>query len=77
MKEDVMQVAQYTYQSPSTSSIQVGRLDPSSVKDNSTNTTAQPPKSTNEALTRAQDFQATQTKEVTPTVNTNSIDLYV
>jgi hypothetical protein len=72
-----MQVAQYTYQSPSTSSVQVGRLDPNSVKDNSTNTAAQPPKSTNETLIRAQDFQATQTKEVTPTVITNSIDIYV
>ncbi len=28
-----MNVAQYTFQSPSTSQVQVGRLDPSSVKE--------------------------------------------
>lgn len=72
-----MQVAQYTYESPSTSAVQVGKLDPSSLKENSTNTRSEPPKSTNETLTKAQDFQASQTKEVTPTVSENSIDLYV
>ena len=72
-----MQVAQYTYQSPSTSAVQVGKLDPSSVKENATSTTSEPPKSTNETLAKTQSFQASQTKEVTPTVSENSIDLYV
>ena len=34
-----MNVAQYTFQSPSTSSVQVGRLDPSSVKEEKVQTT--------------------------------------
>lgn len=72
-----MQVAQYTYQSPSTSAVQVGKLDPSSVKSDTTSTTSEPPKSTNETLTKAQSFQATQTTEVSPTVDANSLDLYV
>lgn len=72
-----MEVAQYTYQSPSTSAVQVGKLDPSSVKENATSTTSELPNSTNETLTKAQEFQASQTQEVTPTVSENSIDLYV
>ena len=72
-----MQVAQYTFQSPSTSAVQVGRLDPSSVKENATSTTSQAPTSTNETLTKAQSFQATQVKEVTPTVSNDSLDIYV
>ena len=74
--EDVMQVAQYTYQSPSTSAVQVGKLDPSSVKDESSKTSSELPKSTNTSLAAAQSFQATQIKEVTPTVDSSSIDLY-
>ncbi len=71
-----MQVAQYTYQSPSPSAIQVGKLDPSSVKDNTSNTSSEVPKSTNETLTKAQNFQATQVQEVKPTVSSTSIDVY-
>jgi len=72
-----MQVAQYTYQSPSTSAVQVGRLDPNSVKDDSSKTSSELPKSTNETLTKAQNFQATQVQEVTPSITENTIDLYV
>jgi hypothetical protein len=71
-----MQVAQYTYQSPSPNAVQVGRLDPSSVKDDSSKSSNELPKSTNETLTKAQNFEATQVKEVTPTVTANSIDVY-
>ena len=59
-----MQVAQYTFQSPSTSQVQVGRLDPSSVKAEKTS-------SLPSAVTNP-----TQTQVVKPTVSTNSIDVY-
>ena len=72
-----MQVAQYTFQSPSSTAVQVGKLDPSSVKENVTTQTAlKEQKTPNETLEKAQNFQATQTKEVTPTLTQNSIDLY-
>ena len=75
-----MQVAQYTYQSPSTSAIQLGKLDPSSVEKNSSTTTSELPKSTNETLSKAENFQATQvseTQETSPTLNADTIDIYV
>jgi len=68
-----MQVAQYTYQSPSTSAVQFGRLDPSSVKDKSA---TELPQSINQTATKAQEFQATQVQEVTPTVTANTLDVY-
>ncbi|MDY0116732.1 MAG: hypothetical protein RBR59_04035 [Sulfurimonadaceae bacterium] len=71
-----MQVAQYTYRSPSPDAVQVGKLDPNSVKENAINTT-EVPKIPNETQEKAQNFQATQTKEVTPTLTPDSIDLYV
>jgi hypothetical protein len=71
-----MQVAQYTYQSPSSSAVQVGKLDPSSVKDESKKSSAELPKATNETLSKAQGFQATQVQEVKPTVTATSIDTY-
>jgi len=69
-----MQVAQYTFQSPSTSQVQVGRLDPSSVK--TATTSSLPSAVTNPTQTKAESFSATQTQVVKPTVNTNSIDVY-
>ncbi len=45
-EEDVMQVASYTYQSPSPSATQVGRLDPSSVKEEETSKTQESSKNT-------------------------------
>ena len=62
-----MQVAQYTFQSPSTSQVQVGKLDPSSVKEESK---AAP-------LEKAESFTPPQTQEKQPTLTQNSIDLYV
>ncbi|MDF1878079.1 hypothetical protein JHD46_00340 [Sulfurimonas sp. SAG-AH-194-C20] len=67
-----MQVAQYTFQSPSTSQVQVGRLDPSSVKEEKS---ASAPAS-DQTQAKAQSFVATQVQEVKPTVNSNSIDVY-
>lgn len=71
-----MQVAMYTYQSPSPNAVQVGRLDPSSVKDESTKSSSQQPPSTNATLAKAQNFQATQVQEVKPMVTATSIDTY-
>jgi hypothetical protein len=73
-----MNVTQYTFQSPYSSPVQVGRPDPSSKQE----TSAQPDtsgfvKSINTSLSDAKSFQATQTQEVKPTVDTGSnIDIY-
>jgi len=71
-----MQVAQYTFQSPSTSQVQVGRLDPSSVKEETVKS-APPSNVTNQTVQKAESFAASQTREVTPSVEANSIDIYV
>ena len=71
-----MQVAQYTFQSPSTSQVQVGRLDPSSVKQENSGSTL-PSAVTDKTASKAESFAATQTQEVKPTITQNSIDLYV
>ncbi|MDF1884103.1 hypothetical protein JHD49_09145 [Sulfurimonas sp. SAG-AH-194-C21] len=67
-----MQVAQYTFQSPSTSQVQVGKLDPSSVKEEKTVSAPV----TNQTQIKAQNFAANQVQEVKPTVNATSIDIY-
>jgi len=69
-----MQVAQYTFQSPSTSQVQVGKLDPSSVKEEKSSSL--PSAATNQTQTKAESFIAMQTQEVKPTVTANSIDVY-
>lgn len=71
-----MQVAQYTYQSPSPSAVQFGRLDPSSVKSESNASSSEQPQSTDQTVTKAQEFQATQTQEVAPVVSENRLDVY-
>lgn len=71
-----MQVTQYTYQSPHTSPVQFGRADPSSQKQESQAQTQELPDATNETLTRAKEFTATQTQEVEPTVNASKLDFY-
>ena len=67
-----MQVAQYTFQSPSTSQVQVGRLDPSSVKEK----TPESPPVMEQTQVNAQSFLATQVQEIKPTITTNNIDIY-
>ncbi len=67
-----MQVAQYTFQSPSPSQVQVGRLNPSSVKEDQTLSSS----ATNPAQVEAQSFVATQVQEVKPSVTVKSIDVY-
>ena len=81
-----MNVAQYTFQSPYSSALQVGRLDPSSVKEEAKEETEESTSATtsqesapvvNETLSSAQSFEATQTSEVTPTVESNQLlDVY-
>jgi len=72
-----MQVTQYIFQSPSTSPVQVGRVDPSSVKNESQNSTL-PSSVTNQSLQKAESFTQTQKSSVTPSVSSSSsLDLYV
>ena len=75
-----MEVTQYTYLSPYTSPVQFGRPDASSQKqENETKESAtnqELPKEANAALTKAQEFSASQTQEVKPSVTTNNLDLY-
>ena len=69
-----MQVAQYTFQSPSSSAVQVGKLDPTSLKQESKSSQAP---NTNETAQKAQSFADTEVKEVVPTVNSNhSLDVF-
>ncbi len=79
-----MNVASYTYQTPSSSAVQVGRLDPSSVKEEEKpKETAQTKSDTsmetpNETLQSAKNFQAAQTSEVKPAVSSQKIlDIYI
>jgi len=68
-----MQVNQYTFQSPSSSQVQIGRPD-TSVSQEKKNSTVP---NTNETQVKAQSFAANQTQEVKPTVNTNKLlDVY-
>ncbi len=67
-----MDVAQYTFQSPYSSPLQVGRLDPSSVKEEGDSAPV-----VNEPLGNSQSFETTQVSEVTPTLNSNQLlDVY-
>ncbi|WP_428737500.1 hypothetical protein [Sulfurimonas sp.] len=70
-----MQVTQYLFQSPYSSPVQFGRVDPST--QDSSQASAQLLNSTNETANKAQTFQVTQTSEVTPTVSSsNTLDVY-
>lgn len=74
-----MNVAQYTFQSPYPSPVQVGRLDPSSLKDSSSagSDTSSLLKSTNETLNKAEAVETSLKSEVKPSVSaSNSLDLY-
>ena len=77
-----MEVSKYLFQSPSSSPVQVGRLDPSSKQESTKQEATKESTSTlpNETLKEAQSFQATQTQEVKPTVestkSSNALDVY-
>lgn len=73
-----MQVTRYLFQSPYSSPVQFGRVDPTT-KDSSNSGDAQLLKSTNQTAVAAQAFEATQTKEVKPSVSGpagSSLDIY-
>ncbi|MBL1244796.1 MAG: hypothetical protein COA39_010475 [Sulfurimonas sp.] len=67
-----MKVAQYTFQSPSPSQVQVGKLDPSSLKEDQKLSSSV----TNPTQVEAQSFAANQVQEVKPKVTVKSIDVY-
>jgi len=73
-----MNVASYTYQSPSPSATQVGRLDPASVKEEtSVETQSSSLDTTTQVQKEAQSLTATQTSEVTPSVESEHLlDVY-
>jgi len=73
-----MDVQKYIFQSPYSSSVQVGRPDPSSKQENSSqDTSANLAASTNQTLQNAQDFKTSQTSEVKATVESNQLlDVY-
>jgi len=77
-----MQVTQYLYQSPSTSSVQVGRLDPSNKEDTSTNTSTNVAKQeTSTQAKTAGEILSTNTantvENITPVVNAKQLlDVY-
>ena len=67
-----MQVAQYLFQSPYTSSVQVGRLDPSSSQSQGTSETNTQAFVSSKTQPKAQEVVQTQTQEVQASVDTNS-----
>ena len=72
-----MQVAQYTFQSPYPSPVQVGRLDPNSLKESSANPNQSNPAAlTNETEQKAKSLEFSLKQEVKPTVSNNKLDLY-
>ena len=73
-----MQVAQYTFQSPSTSSVQVGKLDPSSVEEEKQSSKA-PQESIAPAKTAGEIMsgKSIEVAPVTPTVTSPyNLDIY-
>jgi len=72
-----MNVASYTFKSPYPSSVQVGRPDPSSKQDNNADAGSENIKGSNTTLTKAENFQANQTQEVKPKLDTGrTLDIY-
>ena len=64
-----MQVARYLFQSPYTSAVQVGRLDPSSSQSQSSSNTNTQAVVQDQTQQKAQEFAQTQTQEVKPSVD--------
>jgi hypothetical protein len=68
-----MQIPQYTFKSPYSSPIQVGQLDPNSVKESKTQSSFNAP---NETAQKSQSFEASQKTSVEPVVTATKIDIY-
>ena len=64
-----MEVARYTFQSPYSSPIQVGKPDPSVKKEDDSTSESLP----NETQQKAKQFLSTQVSEVKPTVDTKQL----
>jgi hypothetical protein len=73
-----MNVTQYTFKSPSTMQVQVGTpVHSSQQAQTSTASSENLEKATNQSLKDAENFQATQVKEVTPSVDSKyTLDIY-
>ncbi|MCD6172160.1 MAG: hypothetical protein J7J96_00035 [Sulfurimonas sp.] len=73
-----MTVERYLFQSPYSSSVQVGRPDPSVKKeDTSQSSSSESPSVTNQTLQDTKSFQATQISEVKSSVDsTHLLDVY-
>ena len=73
-----MNTVQYLFQSPYSSQVQFGRPDPSTEQNEKTQEAVSSLSSdTNTIAKEAQNFAQTQTKEVTPTVESpNKLDVY-
>lgn len=73
-----MEVSRYTFRSPYPNQVQIGTPDPSVKQEkNAQQQSSELVQNTNQTLSNAQSFQATQTQDVTPTVSSsNSIDVY-
>ena len=74
-----MQVTRYTFQSPYPNQVQIGRPDASSKSEDSSGGTAGKldAGTTNQTLQDAKTFEASQSKEVTPEVESKQLlDVY-
>ena len=72
-----MQVAQYTFQSPYPSPVQVGHLDPSSLKESSAGSSQSNPAAlTNETQQKAKNLDSSLKQEVKASVSSNQLDIY-
>ena len=71
-----MQVNQYLYQSPSASSIQVGRLDPSSQKNDSSDVSQNFSSEIKTLKEVVQDSISTTSQTIEPTITTTKMDIY-
>ncbi len=74
-----MNVTQYTFQSPYSSPVQVGRLDPNSIKDTSSSgsDTSSLLKSSNQTLQDAKTLESALKSDVKPLVSSSaSLDTY-
>ena len=71
-----MQVAKYTFQSPYSSPVQVGKLDPNSVeKQGAPKTESLPKEVLNETVAEASEFQERLVRDV-EALGTHTLDVY-
>ena len=71
-----MQVAQYIFQSPSSTPVQVGRLDPNSLKEDTSQSDSLPKAVENQTAVKAESFAQREVSEVKPTVGKHTLDVY-